>query len=217
MTPHQDPPLLDAFALTRSAVVANNAMNRERGLRGVNSYERELGFDPLSRLVAGDAWLDLCCGSGRALIEAAGDPRAEGVRITGVDLVDFFVPAVRPAGLDLVAADATEWRPARRYDLVTCVHGLHYVGDRLGLLARIASWLTPTGLFVADFDAAGIAADDVPGELRRQGFAYDAERRRITLRGAREVAFPYRYLGADDSAGPNYTGQPAVRVHYTDA
>jgi len=25
---------------------------------------------------------------------------------------------------------------------------------------------------------------------------------------------PYRYLGADDRAGPNYTGQPAVDAHY---
>ncbi|MFF7244266.1 class I SAM-dependent methyltransferase [Embleya sp. NPDC008237] len=233
MTTPEDPPLLDDATLTRSPVVANNAMNRERGLRGVNSYARELGFDPLSRLGPGTAWLDLCCGSGRALFEAAGDPRAEGVRITGIDLVDFFLPAARPAGLDLIAADATGWTAPRRYDLITCVHGLHYVGDRLGLLARIASWLTPTGLFVADFDPAGLAlgalpggaappgsagrapAADLPGELRRQGFEYDARRRRLVLRGARQVVFPYTYLGADDTAGPNYTGQPAVRAHYT--
>ena len=25
---------------------------------------------------------------------------------------------------------------------------------------------------------------------------------------------PYRYLGADDQAGPNYTGQPAVDSYY---
>jgi hypothetical protein len=28
------------------------------------------------------------------------------------------------------------------------------------------------------------------------------------------VSLPYRYLGADDQAGPNYTGQPAVDSHY---
>ncbi|MGC0421463.1 class I SAM-dependent methyltransferase [Embleya sp. AB8] len=219
MSPTPDPPaLLDDASLSRSPVVANNAMNRERGLRGVNGYARELGFDPLSRLGPGTAWLDLCCGSGRALFEAAGDPRAEGVRITGVDLVDFFVPATRPAGLELIAADATDWTPPGRYDLITCVHGLHYVGDRLGLLTRIASWLTPTGVFVADFDPAGLALPGDPvGELRGQGFTYDPRRRRIGLNGAREVAFPYRYLGADDTAGPNYTGQPAVRAHYTRA
>ena len=40
--------LLDDAALEMSAVVANCAMNRERQLAGVNSYARELGFDPLT-------------------------------------------------------------------------------------------------------------------------------------------------------------------------
>ncbi|MFE9859940.1 hypothetical protein [Streptomyces sp. NPDC005780] len=42
-------------------------MNRERGLHGVNSYTRELGFDPLAHLPARSAspsWLDLCGGEG---------------------------------------------------------------------------------------------------------------------------------------------------------
>src|SRR5689334_4762791 len=39
--------LLDDAALELSAVVANCAMNRERQLAGVNSYTRELGFNPL--------------------------------------------------------------------------------------------------------------------------------------------------------------------------
>lgn len=33
-------------------MVANNAMNRERQLAGVNSYARVLGFDPLAWLAA---------------------------------------------------------------------------------------------------------------------------------------------------------------------
>ncbi|WP_228536367.1 hypothetical protein [Nocardia sp. XZ_19_231] len=41
-----DPVLLDNLTLEQSSVVANNAMNRGRGLSGVNSYTRELGFDP---------------------------------------------------------------------------------------------------------------------------------------------------------------------------
>ncbi|GAA1836145.1 hypothetical protein GCM10009682_62770 [Luedemannella flava] len=99
--------LLDDEALHASAVVANNAMNRERQLTGVNSYARELGFDPVDRLVArlADAdrvaWLDLCCGTGRALVDAADRLRhaglADRVRLTGVDLVDFFAAARRPA------------------------------------------------------------------------------------------------------------------------
>lgn len=63
--------LLDDEALEKSAVVANCAMNGERQLVGVNSYARELGFDPLREVTARiggsgrrqggtAAWLDLC-------------------------------------------------------------------------------------------------------------------------------------------------------------
>jgi hypothetical protein len=34
--------------------------------------------------------------------------------------------------------------------------------------------------------------------------------------GPREVEFGLQYLGADDTAGPNYTGQPAVAAYYAD-
>jgi len=44
--------LLSDAELERSAVVANCAMNRERQLSGVNSYARELGFDPLEFLTS---------------------------------------------------------------------------------------------------------------------------------------------------------------------
>jgi hypothetical protein len=50
--------------------------------------------------------------------------------------------------------------------------------------------------------------------LRRVGFEYDARRRLIRLEGRRTVALPFVYLGGDDQAGPNHTGQPAVHSHY---
>jgi hypothetical protein len=115
-------------------------------------------------------------------------------------------------------------RSARGFDLITCVHGLHYVGDKLGLLARVAEWLTDDGLFVADHDAASVRADgDRPAGrrlltcMRELGFTYDPRRRRVSLTGGRRVTFPYRYVGADDRAGANYTGQPAVHSFYTTA
>lgn len=95
--------LLDDEALWRSSVVANCAMNRERGLA---SYARELGMR--IRLEPGQVWVDLCCGSGKALAEAA-RPDA---RIIGVDLVDHHVPP-RP-GLGFVVAPVDEWEPAER-------------------------------------------------------------------------------------------------------
>jgi SAM-dependent methyltransferase len=221
--------LLDDAALERSAVVANCDMNRERQLAGVNSYAKELGFDPLAEVAARHAaagagapppaWLDLCCGTGRALIQAAGQA---GVALVGVDLVDAFdpVPAQSP-GLELVQASVVTWTPARSFDLITCLHGLHYVGDKLAVLARAASWLTPAGRLVADLDLSDVRLADgrpagrrLAGALRAEGFGYDARRRRIGCEGRRDVHLPYRYLGADDEAGPNYTGQPTVRSHY---
>jgi SAM-dependent methyltransferase len=229
--------LLDDAALEVSAVVANCAMNRERQLAGVNSYTRELGFNPLQVLTAQiargggtgtAAWLDLCCGSGRALIQAAGQLRRAGLAgravLAGVDLVDAFDPVPGPApGLELVCARAGAWAPARPFDLITCVHGLHYIGDKLALLTRAASWLTPAGRLAADLDLSAVqvgggpaAARRLASRLRAAGFAYSARRHQITCTGWRDTRLHYTYLGADDRAGPGYTGQPAVCSYYTE-
>jgi len=223
--------LLDDERLAASSVVANNAMNRERGLAGVNSYARELGFDPVDALLAvrlrpgsRAGWLDLCCGRGRALIEGSRRLRDAGaldrVEMVGLDLVDAFDP-VPAGGPTLVEGAIAQWAPHRAFDLITCVHGLHYVGDVLGALTRAAGWLTPAGRLVADFDAAAVRRPDgspagrrLTAALRAAGFDHDARRRRISRTGGAEVRLPYAYLGADDRAGPNYTGQPAVHSHY---
>jgi SAM-dependent methyltransferase len=157
---------LDANALERSEVVANASMNRERNLAGPSSYEKELGFNPLdflkARLEKQDeaAWLDLCCGTGRALIQAAEARRTAGfgrkLKFIGVDLVPLF-----------------------------------------------------------EANGRGSAGAQIGKDLRRAGFEYIAGRRLLTCgaRTARKL-LPYRYLGADDQAGPNYTGQPAVDSYY---
>lgn len=224
-----DRTLLDDDALQRSAVVANCAMNRERQLVGPNSYARELGFDPVDRLVglrsASAAWLDLCCGSGRALVQAGlrlvRDGHDDRISVVGVDLVDHFEATPAPPPVQLVSAPILSWTPQRRFDLITCVHGLHYVGDKLGALIRVASWLTEGGMLVADLDLTSVRLPDgrpagrrLVGLLRRAGFDYDARRHRISRAGPLEFSLPYIYLGADDRAGPNYTGQPAVNSYY---
>ncbi len=220
-------PLLDDQALANSPVVANNAMNRDRGLDGVNSYARELGLRPLEVLAErvatnGSAtWLDLCCGSARALIDAA-ERTGDEVAITGVDLVDFFDPrATTTPGLDLVVAPLATWAPAGTFDLITSVHGLHYVGDKLGVLGNALTWLAPGGLFAANLDLASIWMVDgsSPARKLRQRFRagdidYDPKRRLITCRGPRTLRWPFTFVGADDAAGPNYTRQPAVNSHY---
>jgi hypothetical protein len=209
-------PHLDDAALERSPVVANCVMNRERTLKG---YVRELGIDVLAE-ASGGHWLDLCCGTARALTEgAAADPR---LKITGIDLVGHYAPA--PPSVRLVTASVTAWTPDDRADLITCVHGLHYVGDKLAALTRAASWLTENGLLIANFDARSVRLPDgspagrrLTTSLRQAGFTYDPRRRRISLRGNRTITLPYRYRGADDRAGPNYTGQPAVDSVYEPA
>ncbi|WP_066363304.1 class I SAM-dependent methyltransferase [Herbidospora mongoliensis] len=200
--------LLGSAELDASPVVANIAMNRGRRLA---SYSRELGLN-LAGLLPGASWLDLCCGEGHALAEAA----MLGADVTGVDLVGHF--AVPPGkNVELVVAAVPGWRPARKFDLVTAVHGLHYVGDKLKFLADVAGWLTDHGRFAASFDVASVHTESrrkLLATLRSQGFVYDSRKKLISRTGPAAIELPYEYLGADDKAGPNYTGQPAVVSHY---
>jgi SAM-dependent methyltransferase len=217
--------------LERSCVVANCRMNRERELAGGNGYGRELGFGPvdflLERARVGRTvhWLDLCCGTGRALFQAAQRLRqagqAEDVTITGVDLVGMFWPGAAPEGLRLVTSSLRAYEPAERLDLITCVHGLHYVGDKLKAVERSLSWLVADGLFAAHLDLANLRREDgkplarrVARLFREAGLAYNGRKRLLVGRGRREVGFPLGYLGADDGAGPNFTGQAAVHSYY---
>jgi hypothetical protein len=126
-----------------------------------------------------------------------------------------------PGFVRLIEASLTDWRPSQSLDLITCVHGLHYIGDKLGLIARAASWLTEDGLLLSNLDLANLKVNDAAGTnrglaiaLRRSGLSYDGKRKLLTCRGHRLFRLPYHYLGADDEAGPNYTGQPAVNSHY---
>jgi SAM-dependent methyltransferase len=224
--------LLDDVTLERSAVVANCRMNRERNLVGSNGYGKELDLNPLDflkqRATSGyrPVWLDLCCGTGRALVEAAGIVHVEGlgsrIGFVGVDLVGMFL-TTEPSldGLRLVEASLGTWRPEGRFDLITCVHGLHYIGDKLGLIARVASWLVEDGQFVANLALENVKVASDPNSnrklvanLRGAGLMYDRKRRRITCQGRKNLELPYRYLGADNRAGPNYTGQAAVNSYY---
>jgi SAM-dependent methyltransferase len=224
--------LVDDVTLERSAVVANCRMNRERNLVGSNGYDKELGLNPLGflreRIASGSraSWLDLCCGTGRALIEGARIVHAEGlgsrIGIVGVDLVGMFLtPDPGLDGLRLVEASLRTWRPDRRFDLITCFHGLHYLGDKLGLIARAASWLVDDGRFVANLALENVKVASDPNSdrklvanLRGAGLEYDRRRRLVACQGRKDLELPYEYLGADDRAGPNYTGQAAVDSHY---
>lgn len=222
--------LLDNSALEQSSIVANSLMNRERGCTGGNSYEKELSLNPIEflrqRLQTQKqvAWLDICCGTGKALIEAANYFHANGlsarVQICGIDLVAMFLPYEETfSHLRLVESAVFDWEPDQEFDLITCVHGLHYIGDKLSFLQKAACWLKPDGLFIGHLDPANlrlIKGDNSPflKNLRQAGFQYSARKNLLSLAGQKHFAIQYKYLGADDQAGPNYTGQSAVNSYY---
>jgi SAM-dependent methyltransferase len=224
--------LLNNSDLEQSSVVANSLMNRTRNLSGGDSYQKELGFDPVGFLRSSlakhqnVAWLDLCCGAGRALLQAADRCKAEGisdrVSLQGVDLIPMFEPIpsdVRFLSFD--RASVAEWETNQVFDLISCVHGLHYVGDKLGIIQKAARWLRAGGLLVAHLDYDNLRLSNsasarmrIGRDLHSAGFRFQSKRRLLTCCNPPGQPLPYRYLGADDSVGPNYTGQPAVTSYY---
>ena len=223
--------MLTQAELLGSATVANATMNRGRGLSGVNSYQRELRHDIAAYLEArareyGYAvWYDICCGDGRALVEAGQGFAASGlsVQIVGVDLVDTFAPAP-PGNVRLVAADFGAFVLDMRADLLTCVHGLHYLGDKLGLLEQSYRQMAPGGLLLAHLDTANVRDADNPAplwprlmrRLRAAGVGVGFKSHILTLtRSEAALDFGVAYQGATVSAQPNYTGITVIDSWYT--
>jgi hypothetical protein len=79
---------------------------------------------------------------------------------------------------------------------------------------RPQSRLLPPRNHRADSIAGQPAIRRLARALRDAGFSYDSRRHRISRTGKLAAALPYKYIGADDRARPNYTGQPAVTSHY---
>src|ERR1044072_3838991 len=132
--------LLPENELVWSWVVANSKMNRKRNASGVNSYEKELKIKPEFfleehiRKFGKVKWLDVCCGEGKALIQAAEHLAAKQLQnkatLKGIDLVDAFQP-IPPdiTCVDLEVKSMVEWTSSEQYDLITSVHGIHNIGD----------------------------------------------------------------------------------------
>lgn len=227
--------LLDNSALACSSIVANSLMNRERGCTGGNSYEKELALNPIAflmqRLQTQEqvTWLDICCGAGKALLEAAyyfqAARLAHRVQLVGVDLAAMFLAYQDELPhLHLEEAAILTWEPQQEFDLITCVHGLHYLGDKLLLLQKAAAWLKHDGLFISHLDPANLRWADGSGagtvllrKLQKIGFQYKAKKHLLSVSGQKQFTLRYKYLGADDQAGPNYTGQAAVNSYYKPA
>lgn len=151
--------------LHNSSIVANSLMNRTRKCFGGNSYEKELSFPILDFLKfrlqnqKQTAWLDICCGQGKALIEASKTLTEQNldsnIKIIGIDLVGMFQKFSSESDcLKLIEISFEDFRPNREIDLITCIHGLHYIGDKLKFIQNCASWLKPEGIFLANLDLA---------------------------------------------------------------
>ncbi len=213
--------LTDAQVLA-SEIVANATMNRGRGFGGVNSYTRELRFDIPAfletrvRKHGTAAWYDACCGEGNALAEAsrqfASADWGRHVQIIGVDLVGTFSP-VETNGLRLIAEDVGQFTFEVPIDLVTCVHGLHYLGDKLGFLAHAYAMLRPGGIFLGHLDPANLRLPTstpwsrLLRQLRAQGVDITLKNHILRLAYSNTpLDFGLTYQGATISEQPNYTG-----------
>jgi SAM-dependent methyltransferase len=223
--------LLSESELIWSPIVANNRMNRKRNASGINSYERELKFNPAVYLKAcleqkaQVKWLDLCCGEGNALLQyaktASDEDYQNRVTLVGVDLVDQFQPIPSFVScLQFEIGSLVNLTSNDQYDLITCVHGLHYVGDKLKVLSTVMKSIGNQGLFIANLDLNSIKIQGDPnGKFLKQLFLendidYNMRKKLIRCEGPRALNFNLTYHGADDKAGPNYTGQDAVNAYY---
>ncbi|BAV08649.1 Methyltransferase domain-containing protein [Filimonas lacunae] len=223
--------LLTEEELVWSPIVANNRMNRKRNASGVNSYERELKFNPEEFLddclkQQGHAkWLDLCCGEGNALLQYAERLKVaesqDNVTLTGVDLVgDFQMIPPSVNCLRFITASLVHWNNEEQYDLVTCVHGIHYIGDKLKALSVALKAVKSNGMLIADLDWNSIKIEGDKDHqylktlFRENDIDYNARRKLVRCKGTRNIHFSLTYIGADDKAGPNYTGQEAVDSYY---
>ena len=226
--------LLCQDELEKSATVANNTMNRERNLSGVNSYKKDLYLDIVSELTQAYKnhnkvvnWMDLCCGAGKAVIQAGQSFQNKHpnilIDLEGLDLVDFFDPIPNDLkNVKFLVGSLTSWQSKHTYDLITCVHGLHYIGDKFKAIQIACERLKPHGKFCAHLDLNNIKVKGNKNspELFKQFFrenkiSYNARRKILTCIGNQKIKNNFIFKGANDQAGPNYTGQPAVDSYYT--
>jgi len=222
--------LLKEEELIWSSVVANCNMNRKRKLIGVNSYEKDIRFDILKFLTERATtqkevkWIDLCCGEGNAVIEASKiiqEQQINNLAITGIDLVDLFENHQNLPFINFEVQSLLEWTTNQKYDLITCVHGLHYVGNKLIVIQKSLQALKKDGIFIANLALDNVK--DANGKslkryllkrFRQHELSYDAKNKILIGKGPRKLELELSYLGANDRIGKNYTGQEVVDSHY---
>jgi SAM-dependent methyltransferase len=206
-------------------------MNRNRGLSGVNSYAVELGFDILlwlmdrARLHGNAFWCDACCGEGEALSDARSvldkSEIGKNIAFVGVDLIGGVIDFRSP---NIVIGDVATYDPGRPVDLITCVHGLHYIGDKVGLLEHFYSILAPGGMIACNIDFANVLVGGTPVKswnalarstgMKRMNATFRKHVLILHKSGVLPIRFGLKYCGAEISAEPNYTGITVINSWY---
>lgn len=223
--------LLPEDKLVWSPVVANSRMNRERNASGINSYEQEFKFRPETFLESKikesgqSSWLDLCCGQGKALQQTASYFYKRGIQeniaLKGIDLLDSFPdPEKEITCLAFESKSVVDYVPDYKYDLITCVHGIHYLGDKLKVIETAINALKPGGMLIANLDINNVIIKGTDSNrflksfFKKNQISYNSRIKVLKRVGPANIKFNLTYLGADDTAGPNYTGQEAIDSYY---
>ena len=136
--------------------------------------------------------------------------------LKGIDLIDGFQPM--PPGISCLhwqVGSVVDWVADDPYDLITCVHGLHYIGDKLRVISNACRSLTAEGIFIAHLDLQNIKlpAQTIRKKLGDAGIEYHPRKRILTCgKGPREVStLASDMKGPATRLGQNYTGQEACR------
>ena len=86
----------------------------------------------------------------------------------------MFTPEQVP-NVTLTAADVAAFTLDRPADLISCVHGLHYLGDKLGFIQHACAMLTPGGLLLAHLDPDNLRASGAGASIWRQAVRHAAK------------------------------------------
>lgn len=220
--------------LESSDIVANCNMNRERKAFGSNSYSKDLQFDILDYVLSclkekqEFLWLDICCGQGNALIQIAEELVSQNldtdlIDLTGIDLIPFFYKSnIDYSFLNFLNMSIFNYNTDKKFDLISCVHGMHYMGDKLKLIEMTASMLKESGLFIANFDTHDMVDEQgkslsrpINKFLKDCGLHYNSKNKIIINRGIQNIVSSFTFLGANDKSIVNYTGQKTVQSVYS--
>ena len=147
---------------------------RRDGL-GLNDAIEIPAMNAVLPVVEGLRVVDLGCGEGGLAVRLA----SGGAEVVAVDASEqMLAAALRHPRVRYLRADLADFAlPPGSADLVVSSLALHYVEDFEGLVARVARWLTPGGLFAftiehpvvtAPLVAADCVVDDYAGEGPRQ-------------------------------------------------